>query len=70
MLMRAGIPAVRALVWSAVINGLLAPVVLAVLVAIVTDKKLMKGQPSPRIVVALVALTALLMTGAAVAMFL
>ena len=65
-----GVPAVRALVWSAVVNGLLAPVVLAVLVAIVVDRKLMKGQPSPRIAVALVALTAVLMTGAAVAMFL
>ena len=66
----AGVPAVRALVWSAVVNGLLAPVVLAVLVAIVVDKKLMKGQPSPKISVALVALTAVLMTGAAIAMFL
>ncbi|HET7925819.1 MAG TPA: Nramp family divalent metal transporter [Rhodanobacteraceae bacterium] len=65
----AGIPAVRALVWSAVINGLLAPVVLAVLVAIIVDRKLMKGQTSPRIAVALVALTAVLMTGAAIAMF-
>ena len=66
----AGVPAVRALVWSAVVNGLLAPVVLAMLVAIVVDKKLMKGQPSPKISVALVALTAVLMTGAAIAMFL
>jgi NRAMP (natural resistance-associated macrophage protein)-like metal ion transporter len=65
----AGVPAVRALVWSAIINGLLAPVVLAVLVAIVVDRKLMKGQPSPPAAVALVALTAGLMAAAAVAMF-
>jgi NRAMP (natural resistance-associated macrophage protein)-like metal ion transporter len=65
----AGVPAVRALVWSAIINGLLAPVVLAVLVAIVVDRKLMKGQSSPPAAVALVALTAGLMAAAAVAMF-
>lgn len=65
-----GISAVRALVWSAIINGLLAPVVLFVLLAVMVDAKLMKGQASPRIAVAIIALTALLMTGAGVAMFL
>jgi Mn2+/Fe2+ NRAMP family transporter len=65
----AGMSAVRALVWSSVVNGLLAPVVLVVLLFVITDTKLMKGQGSPWIAVVLVALTALLMAGAGVAMF-
>jgi len=65
----AGMSAVRALVWSSVVNGLLAPVVLVVLLFVITDTKLMKGQASPWIAVVLVALTALLMAGAGVAMF-
>ncbi len=64
-----GVSAVRALVWSAIVNGLLAPVVLFVLLAVIVDAKLMKGQQSPKIAVALVALTALLMTAAGIAMF-
>jgi len=66
----AGISAVRALVWSAIVNGLLAPIVLFVLLAVMVDAKLMKGQQSPKFAVVLIALTALLMTGAGVAMFL
>jgi Mn2+/Fe2+ NRAMP family transporter len=66
----AGVPAVKALVWSSVINGLLAPAVLAALVAVVVDRKLMKGQPSPPFMVAMVALTAVVMAAAGVAMFL
>ena len=65
-----GISAVRALVWSAIVNGLLAPIVLFVLLAVIVDAKLMKGQQSPKLAVAIIALTALLMTAAAVAMFL
>ncbi len=65
----AGVSAVKALVWSAVVNGLLAPVVLAALVAVVVDEDLMKGQPSPKPMVAVVALTAALMAAAGVAMF-
>ncbi|HEX5122348.1 MAG TPA: Nramp family divalent metal transporter [Rhodanobacteraceae bacterium] len=64
-----GVSAVRALVWSAIVNGLLAPVVLFVLLAVIVDAKLMKGQQSPKIAVAIVALTALLMTAAGIAMF-
>jgi Mn2+/Fe2+ NRAMP family transporter len=65
-----GVSAVKALVWSAVINGLLAPIVLAALVAVVVDKKLMKDQPSPNVMVGVVSLTALLMAAAGIAMFL
>jgi NRAMP (natural resistance-associated macrophage protein)-like metal ion transporter len=66
----AGVPAVKALVWSSIVNGLLAPVVLVALIAVILDKKLMKGQPSPPFAVFLVALTTLLMSGAAIALFL
>jgi Mn2+/Fe2+ NRAMP family transporter len=65
-----GVSAVHALVWSAVVNGLLAPIVLAALVAVVVDRKLMKGQPSPTWMVAVVALTGIVMAAAGVAMFL
>jgi Mn2+/Fe2+ NRAMP family transporter len=65
----AGVPAVKALVWSAVVNGVLAPVVLAALLGVIVDTKLMRGQPAPKVVVAVVALTALFMAAAAVAMF-
>ena len=66
----AGIPAVKALVWSSVVNGLLAPIVLVALLAVIVDKKLMKSQPSPTGMVIVVAITAILMAGAAVALFL
>jgi NRAMP (natural resistance-associated macrophage protein)-like metal ion transporter len=66
----AGMSAVRALVWSAVINGLLAPIVLFVVLAVMVDARLMKNQRSPTIAVAIIALTALLMSAAGVAMFL
>lgn len=65
----AGVPAVKALVWSAVVNGVLAPVVLFALLAVIVDTKLMRGQPSPKVVVAVVALTAVFMAAAAIAMF-
>jgi NRAMP (natural resistance-associated macrophage protein)-like metal ion transporter len=62
------VPPMKALVWSAVVNGVLAPVVLAALIAVVVDARLMKGQTSPRFLVAVTGLTALLMAGAAAAM--
>jgi Mn2+/Fe2+ NRAMP family transporter len=65
-----GVSAVHALVWSAVVNGLVAPIVLAALVAVVVDRKLMKGQPSPTWMVAVVAFTGIVMAAAGVAMFL
>jgi len=66
----AGVSAVHALVWSAVVNGLLAPVILAALVAVIVDRKLMKGQPSPVWMVVIVAFTAIVMAIAGVGMFL
>ena len=65
-----GVSAVHALVWSAVVNGLLAPLILAALVAVIVDRKLMKGQPSPTWMVVVVAFTAIVMAAAGVGMFL
>jgi len=60
---------VRALFWTAVINGLLAPFLLLAVLLVSTDRKLMKGQPSSPIAIACVGLTTLLMFGAAIGMF-
>ncbi|MEO7083699.1 MAG: hypothetical protein ABI085_05240 [Gemmatimonadaceae bacterium] len=60
---------VKALFWSAVANGFLAPPVLLGVLLVATDAKLMENQPSGRLQRVIVGLTTLLMTGAAVAMF-
>jgi len=41
----AGINPVKALYWTAVINGLLAPFLLVAILVVASDKKLMQGQP-------------------------
>jgi Mn2+/Fe2+ NRAMP family transporter len=64
-----GVNAVRALYWSAVINGLLAPPLLVAILFVAVDRKLMGGQPSSRLGLVAVAVTALLMAGAAIGMF-
>ena len=61
---------VRALYWTAVINGLLAPFLLVGILIVACDRKCMQGQPSSNLGRAVVALTALLMFGAAAGMFL
>jgi NRAMP (natural resistance-associated macrophage protein)-like metal ion transporter len=65
----AGINPVKALYWTAVINGLLAPFLLAAILIIASDKKLMQGQPSSRLSWTVVALTTLAMFVAGIAMF-
>jgi len=64
-----GINPVKALYWTAVINGLLAPFLLVAILIVASDRKLMQGQPSSRLGVTLVAVTSLIMTVAGVAMF-
>jgi NRAMP (natural resistance-associated macrophage protein)-like metal ion transporter len=64
-----GINPVRALYWSAVINGLLAPFLLVAILVVAADKKLMQGQPSSRLGWAIVAITTIAMFAAGVAMF-
>src|SRR6266404_2648907 len=60
---------IKALFWTAVINGLLAPFLLVGVLVCASDRKLMQGQPSSWLARIVVALAALIMFGAAAAMF-
>ena len=64
-----GINPVKALYWTAVINGLLAPFLLVAILVVASDRKLMQSQPSSRLGWTVVALTAIAMFAAGVAMF-
>jgi Mn2+/Fe2+ NRAMP family transporter len=61
--------AIRILFWSAVINGLLAPFLLVGILVVAWDSEVMRGQPSSWLSRVVVGLTALLMFGASVGMF-
>ena len=60
---------VKALFWTAIINGLLAPFLLTGIVMAASDRKLMNGQPSSMISRVAVAAITLVMFGAGIAMF-
>ena len=60
---------IKALYWSAIVNGLLAPFLLVFLLMISNDKRIMQGQPSSRITRWVVILTTLIMFAAAIGMF-
>ena len=60
---------VKALYWTAVINGLLAPLLLTGILLVASDRQLMQGQPSSGLGRFTVAVTTVAMFGAAVAMF-
>jgi Mn2+/Fe2+ NRAMP family transporter len=60
---------VKALFWTAVINGLLAPFLLVAILIVASDKKLMQGQPSSRLGWIIVAIATLAMFAAGIAMF-
>ena len=60
---------VKALFWTAIINGLLAPPLLAGILSVACDRKLMNGQPSSMLSRMLVATITLAMFVAAFAMF-
>ena len=64
-----GINPVKALYWTAVINGLLAPFLLVAILIVAADRKLMQGQPSSRFGWTVVAVTTIAMFAAGVAMF-
>ncbi len=66
----ANINPVRALFWTAVINGLLAPFLLVGILIVASDKNIMMGQPSSMLSRVLVGFTAVIMFGAAFGMFL
>jgi len=65
----AGINPVKALYWTAVINGLLAPFLLVAILIVASDKKLMQNQPASRLQWVVVLLTTVAMFGAGIAMF-
>jgi Mn2+/Fe2+ NRAMP family transporter len=60
---------VKALYWSAVVNGVLAPFLLVGILVVASDRQCMHGQPSSLLGRSIVAVTALLMFGAAAGMF-
>jgi Mn2+/Fe2+ NRAMP family transporter len=64
-----GVNPVKALYWTAVVNGLLAPFLLVGILVVASDKKLMQGQPSSHLGLAIVAIAAVAMFAAGVAMF-
>jgi Mn2+/Fe2+ NRAMP family transporter len=64
-----GINPVKALYWTAVINGLLAPFLLVAILVVAADRKLMQGQPSSRLGWIVVAITTAAMFIAGAAMF-
>jgi NRAMP (natural resistance-associated macrophage protein)-like metal ion transporter len=60
---------VKALFWTAVINGVLAPFLLVGILIVASDRKLMGGQPSAWVSRIAVAIVTIAMFGAATAMF-
>jgi Mn2+/Fe2+ NRAMP family transporter len=64
-----GINPVRALYWSAVINGVLAPFLLVAILLAASDKQAMMGQPSSALSKTVVGVATALMFVAAIAMF-
>jgi NRAMP (natural resistance-associated macrophage protein)-like metal ion transporter len=60
---------VKALFWTAVINGVLAPFLLVGILVVASDRKLMQGQPSSWLSRIVVGITMLAMFAAAAAMF-
>jgi len=59
---------IKALYWTAIINGFLSPFLLAALLYVASDRKIMRGQPSSRLGRYVVILTTVLMSGAAIGM--
>ncbi len=60
---------IKALYWSAIVNGLLAPFLLVALLLVSNDERIMRGQPSSWISRSVVVVTTIVMFGAAVGMF-
>ena len=65
----AGINPIKALFWTAIINGLLAPLLLVGILIAAADRKLMKNQPSSWLSRIVVGITIFVMLGAGAAMF-
>jgi NRAMP (natural resistance-associated macrophage protein)-like metal ion transporter len=65
----ANVNPVKALFWTAVVNGLLAPFLLVGILMVASDSKIMNNQPSSYLSRVVVSITTLLMFGAAVGLF-
>ena len=65
----ANVNPVKALYWTAIVNGLLAPFLLIGVLLVASDRNLMKGQPSSGLGLAVVSLVTLVMFAAAIGMF-
>lgn len=63
------VPPLKALYWSSVGNGVLAPFILFGIYSIMRDEKIMKNQPSSKLTQTIVGLTLILMVGATLGMF-
>ena len=61
---------VKALYWTAIVNGILAPFLLVGILLVASSERLMHKHPSARLALCCVAITALLMFAAAIGMFL
>jgi NRAMP (natural resistance-associated macrophage protein)-like metal ion transporter len=64
-----GIDPIKALVWSAIVNGLLAPFLLVCVYLVASDARIMLGQPSSIVTRTVVVIATLMMFGAGVGMF-
>jgi Mn2+/Fe2+ NRAMP family transporter len=60
---------IKALYWSSIVNGLLAPFLLVAILLVASDRRLMRDQPSSALSRALVGVTTAVMFAAAVGMF-
>jgi len=60
---------VKALFWTAIINGLVAPFLLVGILIAASDRKLMNDQPSSMLSRIVVGVATLVMFGAAIGMF-
>ena len=65
----AGVNPVKALFWTAVINGLLAPFLLIGILLVASDSVIMNKQPSSKLSLIVVGVTTLCMFGAAIGLF-
>jgi Mn2+/Fe2+ NRAMP family transporter len=64
----ANVTPIKALYWTAVINGILAPFLLLGILIAASDSELMQGQPSSRLGLTVVAITTVIMFGAIIGM--
>jgi Mn2+/Fe2+ NRAMP family transporter len=60
---------IKALFWSAIVNGMLSPFLLAAVWFVASDRRIMRGQISSPLTRVVVALTTVLMLGAGIGMF-